>query len=199
MQRARIASFLIAKPQKLIHAAIAPNSSENILAPAQLMTSRSRLFTALACLLVLTALYGLLGFFQAIMLYTEERALKNANIWGSMFVIAAVAAVFSFRAARVQTESAVRFRMARQFFSLVTLAAAIWFVFPVFSDLMAIDSCLDSGGSFDHLRSVCDLAQSHLSMSLFARQGFRLVMALVLVLLASLLWRSGRPIPCHSE
>jgi hypothetical protein len=54
------------------------------------MFSRSKALKTIGCLLLLMGVYSLLGFFQGAMLYTGERALKNANLWGSLFLIAMV-------------------------------------------------------------------------------------------------------------
>ena len=62
------------------------------------------------------------------------------------------------------------------------IAIAFWFVLPVFVDLLAIDRCLDGGGSFDHVNSVCDSTATHPNMTTFNRQGFRLVAFVVLLL-----------------
>jgi hypothetical protein len=159
------------------------------------MIFRRRIYIGLGCFFVLIAIYGLLGFFQGIMLFTGERALKNANIWGSVFLVAFIGSVLLFLAARGSTTHSTRWFVSRQILSAIALLTALWFVFPIFSDLMAIDSCLDKGGSFDHIHSVCDFGQSHPSMSLFGRQGFRIVAAVVLALpafLALTKWLQGR-------
>ncbi len=124
-----------------------------------------------------------MGFFQGIMLFAGERALKNANLWGSVFLLAAVTAVRLFLAARAPgSPSSPRLLVARRALRGVAFAFALWILFPVFRDVVAIDSCLDNGGSFDHVRSACDFEQSHVTLSLFERQGFLLVAALVFAL-----------------
>lgn len=159
------------------------------------MISRSRVFIALGCLFVLIALYGLLGFFQGIMLFTGERALRNANLWGSVFLVASTASVSFFLGSQARRRSSPYSQILRRVFSGVTFAAALWFLFPVFRDLVAIDSCLDRGGSFNHVRSICDFNQSHVTLSVFERQGFRVVAALVFALPALLAvakwWQGG--------
>ena len=41
------------------------------------------------------------------------------------------------------------------------LAVACTFAGCAFSEHLAVDSCLDRGGSFDYVRTVCDTAGSH--------------------------------------
>ena len=66
---------------------------------------------------------------------------------------------------------------------LVLVAFAAWFVFPVIYDLLAIDSCLDRGGSFNHALSACDFSTNHPSISTLSRQGFRLTAFVIFSLL----------------
>jgi hypothetical protein len=113
-----------------------------------------------------------MGVLQAASLFVGARALLNANLWGSVFLVGLVASVACFVAA---------FRTQRSIPSLLTAAAglvlvvfAIWFASPVIHDLLEIDSCLDRGGSFDHVHSVCDFSTNHPNISTFSRQGFRL-------------------------
>ena len=128
---------------------------------------------------LLASLYGLMGFFQAVMLFTGERALKNSNIWSSVFLLAVALATMCFASSRHKRSSAPYLAVARVVLLGVCLflsAAAAW---RVASDYMALDSCLDLGGSFDYVRSVCDLTGSHAVVSLFAWRGFFLTSALV--------------------
>jgi hypothetical protein len=150
------------------------------------MISRKRLLLVLGCFLILVTLYGLLGFFQGIMLYTGARALKNANLWGSVFLAASTASVFSFWAVRVAGAPSPRYLLTCRALSGISFAAAVWILLPVLRDLIAIDHCLDAGGSFNYVQSVCDFKQSHTTLSLFERQGFRIVAALVFALPALL-------------
>jgi hypothetical protein len=161
------------------------------------MISPKRLYIVFGCLFALVALYGLMGFFQGIMLFTGVRALKNANIWGSVFLLALIASVSFFMAAR-KGISHYSFRriLGHKAVTFFAFAIVLLILNPVFRDVIAIDHCLDSGGSFDHVRSVCDFKQPHASMSLFERQGFLLVAALMFalpVLLAAAKWFRPRP------
>ena len=59
---------------------------------------------------------------------------------------------------------------------------------------LAIDACLDAGGSFDYSKAVCDLANSHAGSAAggaWSAQLLPAAMAAVLALI--LLHRSGRP------
>ena len=129
---------------------------------------------------LLAALYGLMGFFQAVMLFTGERALKNSNIWSSVFLVALALSVVCFAASRRSPYTPAPYRNSARAILLSACAllslAAGW---RVASDYFAVDSCLDLGGSFDYVRSVCDLTGSHAVVSLFAWRGFFLTCALV--------------------
>ncbi len=129
---------------------------------------------------VLASLYGLMGLFQAVMLFTGERALKNSNIWSSVFLVAVALATMCFAASRPKHSSRAAYLVVARVFllgvCLMLSAAAAW---RVASDYMALDSCLDIGGSFDYVRSVCDLTESHAVVSFFAWRGFFLTSALV--------------------
>ncbi len=134
-------------------------------------------------LFLLASLYGLMGFFQAVMLFTGERALKNSNIWSSVFLVCIAVSAFCFGASR--PKPAVRpayWAVLRAFLlsicSLLSVAAA-W---RVASDYMTLDACLDIGGSFNYVRSACDLTGSHPSVSLFAWRGFFLTASIVFAL-----------------
>jgi len=108
------------------------------------MISRRRTSIALGCLFVLVAIYGLMGFFQGIMLFTGERALRNANLWGSVFLLATTASAYLFLAARIpRSPPSPRFLLAGRTLSAVALAMAVWVLLPIFRDEAAIDSCLD--------------------------------------------------------
>jgi hypothetical protein len=151
------------------------------------MFSRSKALKTIGCLLLLMGVYSLLGFFQGAMLYTGERALKNANLWGSLFLIAMVFSVVCFlNASPRRVILLTRFSVFSWVLACATFAVSIWFVIPVFNDLWAIDRCLDAGGSFNHVQSLCDFSQSHQPMSVASRQGFRIVAAIALVLPAGI-------------
>ncbi|MBA4327156.1 MAG: hypothetical protein C0428_02915 [Polaromonas sp.] len=129
---------------------------------------------------LMASLYGLMGFFQAVMLFTGERALKNSNIWSSVFLVAVALATMCFASSRHKRSSRAPYlavaRVVLLGVCLFLSAAAAW---RVASDYVALDSCLDLGGSFDYVRSVCDLTDSHAVVSLFAWRGFFLTSTFV--------------------
>ena len=129
---------------------------------------------------LLASVYGLLGFFQGIMLFTGERALKNANVWSSVFLVSVAFSTTCFRASRNErSRRAAHLSVIRALLLGVCLllsAAAAW---RVAGDYLALDSCLDLGGSFDYVRSVCDVTGTHAVVSLFAWRGFFLTSAVV--------------------
>jgi hypothetical protein len=129
---------------------------------------------------LLASMYGLMGFFQAVMLSTGERALKNSNIWSSVFLVALALSAVCFAASRRVRSSPTLDRgpvsVGLLGGCLFLSAAAAW---RVASDYLEVDSCLDRGGSFDYVRSVCDHTGSHAFVSLFAWRGFFLTSALL--------------------
>lgn len=141
---------------------------------------RRLLLVCAGVIFLLASLYGLMGFFQAVMLFTGERALKNSNIWSSVFLVAVALATVCFAASRKKRPSRAVHpdgaRAAVLGVSLLLSAGAAW---RVARDYMALDACLDLGGSFDYVRSVCDFAEPHAVVSLFAWRGFFLTSALV--------------------
>ncbi|TDY02620.1 hypothetical protein EDC23_0995 [Thiohalophilus thiocyanatoxydans] len=136
------------------------------------MVMRATLCTVLGVVFLLASIYGLMGVLQAASLFVGVRALLNANLWGSVFLVSLVVSVACFVAAfRTQESTPSRLSSAT---GLVLFAFSIWFVIPVIYDLLAIDSCLDRGGSFDYVNSVCDFSTNHPNISIFSRHGFRL-------------------------
>lgn len=145
-----------------------------------LIGARRPLLVCAGVVFLLASLYGLMGFFQAVMLFTGERALKNSNIWSSVFLVALAMAAMCFAAIRHKRSSSAAYlavaRVVLPGTCLFLSAGAAW---RVASDYMTLESCLDLGGSFDYVRSVCDLAESHAVVSLFAWRGFFLTSTLV--------------------
>jgi hypothetical protein len=154
---------------------------------------RRLLLVSAGVVFLLASLYGLMNFFQAVMLFTGERALKNSNIWSSVFLVAVALAIVCFAASRDKRSSGTAYsaiaRVVLLGSCLFLSAAAAW---RVARDYMTLDSCLDLGGSFDYVRSVCDLTGSHAVVSLFAWRGFFLTSALVFAVPAVLATASQR-------
>ena len=148
------------------------------------MTSRSdtrrRLLLLSGGLLFLVALYGLMGFLQAVMLFTGERALRNSNIWSSLFLVAAALATACFVSARQRrSQERAHWLVTRLVLLCASLLVSVSAAWRVVSDYIAVDSCLDLGGSFNYVRSVCDFSASHPSVSAFAWRGFFIACSLV--------------------
>ena len=97
-----------------------------------------RLLLTAAVLFLLASLYGLMGFFQGVMLFTGERALKNSNIWSSVFLIAVALATVCFAASRPEQPKRTALSIIGICFLLS--AASAW---RVATDFMAVDACLD--------------------------------------------------------
>jgi hypothetical protein len=156
------------------------------------MIRRSSVLTALGCVLVLASLYTFGGVIQAASLFIGVKALRNGNLWGSLSLISLALAVTCFLRAR-QSPVAIS-RLARWLRALCGCAAmfvAAWLLWPLLSDIFAADRCLDSGGSFDYVRSVCDMTENHPYVPLLDRQGFRVVGAVVFGIYALLSLRSS--------
>ena len=146
------------------------------------MKHRSRLLVVAACALLVLSLYSLAGVLQAAMLFTGAKALRNANLWGSIAIVSLVGATTCLwlagkSGARTSGKSHSRLRGAVGVVAVVLASCLFW---PVIRDFFVIDRCLDSGGSFDYVLSVCDMATNHPHLSLPEYQGFRVVASLVL-------------------
>jgi len=147
----------------------------------QVRSIRRGVLLTSAVVALLAALYGLLGFFQAVMLFTGLRALKNSNIWASVFLVGVSLSVFCLRVARRQSDRApgAVHRIGRLTFLIACCLLSVGALWRVVSDYLALDSCLDIGGSFNYVRSVCDLTSAHPALSLFAWRGVFVTAALV--------------------
>lgn len=144
------------------------------------MIRRSTLLVALGCVLVLASLYSFGGVIQAASLFVGVKALRNGNLWGSLSLITIALAVSCFLRARQSPVANPRLaRWLRAFWAYAALFVTAWLLWPLVSDIVAADRCLDSGGSFDYVRSVCDMTGNHPYVSLLDRQGFRMVGAVV--------------------
>ncbi|CAN5180106.1 hypothetical protein BH24GEM2_BH24GEM2_07700 [soil metagenome] len=52
------------------------------------------------------------------------------------------------------------------------LAASAFLLWPYVSAFLAVDTCLDSGGSYNYVTSTCDFHQSHPSRSFYESVTF---------------------------
>jgi hypothetical protein len=67
------------------------------------------------------------------------------------------------------------------------LLAAVAFAWTPVSDFLAVDSCLDAGGSFDYANGICDFERSHPyapRADRSARAGAAVVLAIIGVALS---------------
>lgn len=134
------------------------------------MTRRSLWLLALSALSLLVSVYALLGVVQAAMLFQGLRALRNANLWGSLSLV-------MFMAAIVTHARAVQFSLprGRAVLGALLLFVAAWALIPILGELCAVDACLDRGGSFDYLASECSSVITHPYIPFLQRRGFQLV------------------------
>ena len=58
--------------------------------------------------------------------------------------------------------------------ALVIAAAVAW---PFAAELLAVDRCLDAGGSFDYKTGQCDFKLTHASIGIWERHGVSLLVA----------------------
>lgn len=133
---------------------------------------------ALASVLVLMAGYGLAGVLQTASIHQGERQLWNANYWLSLALLAATGA------ALLLARSPAPDRFVLRAMPWVHAGLAGFFAWQVLQHLLAVDRCLDLGGSFDSLKAVCDMGSTHAFIPLLRSHGFPLLAATVFTLLA---------------
>lgn len=149
------------------------------------------------------ALYTLMGVLQSLSLFTGDRALRNVNLWGSLFLVSLSVSVFLLaKAAQVQLGF-----VARKLAGVMSVAVAVWALWVLAAHELAIDDCLDGGGSFNYVHGVCDASANHPALSLAVTHGFVLTLG-GLACVASVLFLgsaypanplSGRPAPCFGR
>jgi hypothetical protein len=126
-----------------------------------------------SALFAVAALYALAGVLQAASLFTGERALRNGNLWGSLFLVGlSASALLVAMAVRVQLGP-----LARKVAGALSLVLAVWAAWPVASHVLAADRCLDQGGSFNYVLGVCDESANHPALSLVVTHGFLLTLS----------------------
>jgi len=149
-------------------------------------------FRAAGVFCVFASVYCFMGVLQAASLFTGERALFNGNLWASLSLLSGFGAAHLFSAVR-PTVNRLSPRVARfltAFWAAISLVAA-W---QVVSYLLAVDRCLDQGGSFDYVRGECDLENSHSAISLGKTHGFLLVAAVLAAIQSVLALRRSRDV-----
>jgi len=130
-------------------------------------------------LLGLIGFYALLGILQAASLFTGARALSNFNFWASVSFLAYAASV-------TVLARPWRFisRISSGFLAVAAILLAVaGFVLiqPIVGEFLAVDSCLDSGGSFDYVASACDHSSTHAFVGFAWRSGFRVLLSITCV------------------
>jgi hypothetical protein len=138
------------------------------------MRLKSRYLVILGIVLLLASVYALLGVMQAAMLFTGARALLNANVWGSVWLLAVAGAASAFALAwrRYRGPLPSRRPWILRIVGIGCLLAATWLSWCLISEAVAIDACHDHGGSFDYIHDSCDYSTPHPSLSFFGRSGF---------------------------
>jgi hypothetical protein len=74
-----------------------------------------------------------------------------------------------------------RLRPKRLYLWLLVLALAVW---SLIRHVVRVDSCLDSGGSYDYILSQCDMNTSHPYLPMFRTHGVFMVIALTAAVMA---------------
>jgi hypothetical protein len=154
------------------------------------MRHRAAILVVVGCVLLLVSAYGLGGVLQAASLFVGARALRNANLWGSVALIAFLGSLVCFWFAKRHIGTSSRVRLVVVAIALISAVALVW---PLAAEFAAVDACLDSGGSYNYLGSVCDLEQDHPYIPVFDRQGFRISGSLGLVVFGVLISATLRP------
>jgi len=150
----------------------------------QRMSRRSVALISVGCLLLAVSAYSFFGVVQAASLFVGAKASKNANLWGSISLVAFLGSLICFR---FTTKRRIVRSSMRRIVGAVAVIFALTLAWPVAAEFMAVDACLDRGGSYNYIRSACDLQQNHQHLPLFERQGFRIVGGLSFTALGVLL------------
>ncbi|MBH0184858.1 MAG: hypothetical protein HP477_05400 [Nitrospira sp.] len=143
------------------------------------MKHRPAIFIILGCLLLIVSAYGFGGVIQAASLFVGERALRDANLWGSVSLVAFLGALVCFLAAARRLTDRSLPRLLVGGLAVVSTVVLVW---ALVAEFLAVDTCLDAGGSFDYMRSACDLEQNHPYIPVMERQGFRVAGSFALTL-----------------
>jgi hypothetical protein len=80
---------------------------------------------------------------------------------------------------------------ARKLAGFSSLALVVWALWPVVRHTLAVDRCLDQGGSFNYVQSVCDGTANHPVLSLAATHGFLLTLGGLACIAAALFFGSA--------
>jgi hypothetical protein len=148
------------------------------------MRQRAAIFLVPGALMLLASLYALGGVLQAASLFVGARALRNGNFWGSIALVTFISAIACFWMAGGHNR--IPSCAFRRLTGGLLLALAWIVIWPLLAQFVAIDGCLDAGGSYDYINSVCDFTENHEYFPVFDRQGFRIVGFLVFSVLGIL-------------
>jgi hypothetical protein len=130
---------------------------------------RKRTFQFLAISSTLASIYCLMGVLQAASLFTGERLLVNFSLWSSLLIIFIFATAHLFlMAKRVALRDA---KQATGFAVIFWLIAVALSIYPLMSHLIAVEICLDKGGSFNYIQGWCDEKNSHSSIAVWKSHG----------------------------
>jgi hypothetical protein len=133
-------------------------------------------------------IFGVLGVLQAASLYQGSRALWNANLWSTLVFIALVAAGLIAWPGIVLSEP--RATLPRStYFWLAVAAFATW---PLIKQFVAIDACLDAGGSYDSIQGQCSMNTSHPYVPTYRTHGLFMGIAAISSILACLSYVSAK-------
>jgi len=134
------------------------------------------------------AIYGGLGVLQALSLYQGSRALWNVNLWSTLVLVGLVTAALVVWPGIVFGKARAGFPRSTAFW-LLAAALAAW---PLAKEFVAIDACLDAGGSYDSVHAQCSMSTSHPLIPLHRTHGFFIVAAAVAALFAALSFLSSK-------
>jgi hypothetical protein len=144
--------------------------------------------------LALAAMYTLMGVLQALSLFTGERALRNVSLWGSLSLVCLFASAFLIA-------KALRLRfgpLTHKLAGILCSAMAVWSLSAVVKHELAVDRCLDQGGSFNYVHGVCDGSASHAALSLAVTHGFLLTLGGMACIAAALFFWSAHRARHHA-
>jgi hypothetical protein len=155
-------------------------------------------FAVGAAVFFLLSLYCAGGAVQGAMLFVGVKALRNWSLWSSLALAAAVAGwVCTWLWLSRGPLGAVRARVL----AAVSALTALGFAYAVVQSFLAVDRCLDSGGSFNYVASACDTVTNHPSVGFLEGNGLGVTGTFVFALAAAcllLVARRARQAPSNS-
>jgi hypothetical protein len=119
------------------------------------------------------ALYGSLGVLQAASMYQGSRALWNLNLWSALVFVAVLAACLTAwpRLVLSTPNSGVP---TSTYFWLSVAALSLW---PLIGHMLAVNACLDAGGSYDFVQGFCSTNESPPYIPTYRTHGLFMVIA----------------------